>query len=337
MCFGDHGLTLEIKFLSKANGTCDYCGASNVALITPNLLQIRFEALLDCYDPNENGKPLLDWLREDWFLFSQNQMDDDRALQLLGHVLNDSEATTIARMPSNAFVTDRLGNWDSFRKELIHENRFFPHNQLNIEELAALLPALAADDADKIPKEWFRARIQSGALKFKPSEMMAPPPSIASHGRANPAGIPYLYLGSQVETAIAETRPHTGEVACVADFQISDDLELIDLRNPRGKVSPFNGIGADNIGQMRYDLEFLVRLGDELTRPVSRHATAYDYSPSQYLCEFIKNCGYDGVIYRSSVSDGMNLALFYPTKAQIGDVSQHDISRVSVHVSKRHY
>jgi hypothetical protein len=81
---------------------------------------------------------------------------------------------------------------------------------------------------------------------------------------------------------------------------------------------------------MRSDLPFLERLGDELTRPVLPQAAAIDYTPSQYLCEFIKKCGYGGVIYRSSVSDGMNLALFDPKLAQCGTVTQYRVVRVSV-------
>jgi hypothetical protein len=38
---------------------------------------------------------------------------------------------------------------------------------------------------------------------------------------------------------------------------------------------------------MRSDLPFLERLGDELTRPVVPQAAAIDYTPSQYLSEFI--------------------------------------------------
>lgn len=334
-CFGDLGLAKEITYLTKRAGKCDYCGSEGIALIEPAALMVKFEPLLDCYDHDPNGKPLAHWLREDWFLFSNEKMDEARTLRLLADILGDEEAAAQPRVPSNAYTTNRLGNWEKFREELIHENRFFPRNQLDIEELSALLPALAVAPTEGIPGEWFRARIQPDSSKFKPEEMMAPPPNVASHGRANPAGIPYLYLASQAQTAIAETRPHTGEVACVANFKINSDIELIDLRNPREKVSPFLGIGAENVGQMRYDLEFLARLGEELTRPVSRHATAYDYSPSQYLCEFIKNCGYDGVIFRSSVSDGMNLALFYPDKAQIGDVRQHDVARVLVRTNQR--
>jgi hypothetical protein len=64
--------------------------------------------------------------------------------------------------------------------------------------------------------------------------------------------------------------------------------------------------------------------------PVVPQSAAIDYTPSQYLCEFIKKCGYNGVIYRSSVSDGMNLALFDPALAVTGTVAQYRIARVSV-------
>ena len=156
--------------------------------------------------------------------------------------------------------------------------------------------------------------------------------SIPSHGRANPAGIPYLYLGSTQRTAIAEIRPHTGEVTCVADFRTPDTIKLVDLRNPKKTVSPFLLADAADISRMRSDLPFLARLGDELTRPVGPQSAAIDYTPSQYLCEFIKKCGYQGLVYRSSVSDGINLALFDPSVAQPATVTQYRVDRVSVEI-----
>ena len=162
--------------------------------------------------------------------------------------------------------------------------------------------------------------------------MGAPPKRIASHGRANPAGIPYLYLASAQDTAISEIRPHTGEIACVADFTTQTTLKLVDLRTPRNMVSPFVLADADDIGRMRNDLPFLDRLGNELTRPVIPQSAAIDYTPSQYLCEFVKKCGYQGVIYRSSVSTGMNLALFDPALATCGTVAQYRVVRVAVEI-----
>jgi hypothetical protein len=97
-------------------------------------------------------------------------------------------------------------------------------------------------------------------------------------------------------------------------------------------VSPFILTDADEVGRMRNDLPFLERLGSELTRPVIPQSAAIEYTPSQYLCEFIKKCGYQGVIYRSSVSSGMNLALFEPTLAICRTVEQYRVVRVAVEI-----
>lgn len=80
-------------------------------------------------------------------------------------------------------------------------------------------------------------------------------------------GYSYLYLGSLPATAAAEVRPHTGEVACVADFTVAPPLNAVDLRNPRALVSPFLLADASAIGQLRADIAFLERLGIHPERP----------------------------------------------------------------------
>jgi hypothetical protein len=94
-------------------------------------------------------------------------------------------------------------------------------------------------------------------------------------------------------------------------------------------VSPFTLGDEDEIGALRSDIAFLERLGSELTRPVRPSGAAIEYVPSQYLCEFIKKAGWDGVIYRSSVSDGKNLALFDPARAIPGRVQKWKVERVA--------
>lgn len=90
---------------------------------------------------------------------------------------------------------------------------------------------------------------------------------------------------------------------------------------------------ADQRGQLLSNLPLLERLGDELTRPVLPRGAAFEYILSQYLCEFIKVSGFDGVIYRSSVSDGINLALFRPDMASGQDVGRYAVERVEVRVA----
>ena len=112
-------------------------------------------------------------------------------------------------------------------------------------------------------------------------------------------------------------------------------MTLIDLRNPRETVSPFLLTDPGEMGKMLADIPFLERLGYELTRPVLPKSAALDYIPSQYICEFIKKTGFHGVLYSSSVSEGINLALFDPLNATGGNVSVYDIDKVEVSVSKQ--
>lgn len=335
-CFGDRGLRRNIiPIKSTATGQCSYCGTDNTALVAPIELAEYFELLISAYRQEAPGKLLVQWFREDWAMFQHPRMDDSRAKDLLAEILNDGEIVRQQFVPAIDPMVDRVSEWEKLRDELMYHNRYFPEATIDLERLEALLSSLTLD-ADEVPNQWYRARIQTSDKPFKAREMGAPPKRIASHGRANPAGIPYLYLGSTPAAAISEIRPHTGERACVADFTTRPKLKLIDLRNPRKMVSPFLLVDATEspsgaaIGKMRSDLPFLERLGNELTQPVIPQSAAIDYTPSQYLCEFIKKCGYQGVIYRSSVCDGMNLALFDPARARCGGVTQYRVTRVSV-------
>jgi hypothetical protein len=300
-------------------------------LVEPEKLAYVFEILISVYEQDENGKSLVEWMKEDWRLFSHTSMDNAHAKELLGEIL-DGEIVCKKFSPSETYKSEGLARWETLRDELMYNNRYFLDVDLDTDRLTELLGHLIADD---LPGMWYRARILTEDTPYTTDKMGAPPKRLATHGRANPTGIPYLYLGSRPDTAIAEVRPHTGEVACVAEFAIRGPLTAVDLRDPRKLVSPFVLADASAIGQLRADIPFLERLGDELTRPVLPRSAALDYIPSQYLCEFIKKSGYGGVVYRSSVSTGMNLALFSPAMAEGGAVAQYDISRVSVEVAQR--
>jgi len=330
-CFDDRGLRKYIvPSLNPTVGACSYCGSQNVNLVEPRQLADVFEILINVYEADPNGKPLVEWMKEDWQLFLHPAMDVAHSKELLGEILDDGEIVRRTFSPSATYKSEGLVRWETLRDEMMYKNRWFLDVELDTDRLEQLLDYLPADD---LPEQWYRARILRGDTPYGIGEMGAPPKRVASHGRANPPGIPYLYLSSTPETAAAELRPHTGDVACVADFTIAPPLNAVDLRNPRKLVSPFLLADAGAIGQLRADIPFLERLGDELTRPVLPQGAPIDYIPSQYLCEFIKKVGKDGVVYRSSVSEGINLALFDPTKATGGNVSLYNITRVSVGVA----
>jgi hypothetical protein len=328
-CFDDRGLREQIfPFLGPHHGTCSFCGTCDIDLLEPQALAPYFGLIVNVYEPSMDGKSLAEWMKDDWQLFSHPKMDVAHTKDLLAEILDDGQIVRATFVPSPSYKSEGLVQWETLRDEMMYRNRWFLDMSLDTDRLRQLLDHLPATN---LPRIWYRARIRGGDETYEIDKMGAPPKRLASYGRANPAGIPYLYLGSMPETATAEIRPHTGEVACVADFTIPE-IRAVDLRSPRKLVSPFILEDASAIGQLRADLPFLERLGDELTRPVLPSGAAIDYIPSQYLCEFIKRSGYDGVVYRSSVSDGINLALFDPEKATGGAVSLYRVSKVSVSV-----
>lgn len=330
-CFDDRGLRDDIfPALDADTGTCDFCGSVDVLLAEPNRLAPWFELLINVYEKSTTGRTIVEWLKEDWQLFSHPRMDAAHAKELLGEILDDGDVVRQPFSPSPAYVSEGLAQWETLRDEMMYRNRWFLDVTIEEARLRQLLDLLIAPS---LPSQWFRARIRPDEINYTIDQMGAPPKRRASHGRANPAGIPYLYLGSRPETALSEVRPHTGDTACVAEFQIPA-IRAVDLRNPRKLVSPFILSDAIEIGQLRADLPFLERLGDELTRPVLPQGAAIDYIPSQYLCEFIKKSGFDGVVYRSSVSDGFNLALFDPGVAVGGSVLSYNVMKVTVDVTQ---
>ncbi|HEY9316321.1 MAG TPA: RES family NAD+ phosphorylase [Achromobacter sp.] len=287
--------------------------------------------MIGIYEPHAEGKTLAEWLKDDWGLFPDNFFTLTAAKDLLGEILDDGNIVRKKFMPSPTYRSEALTQWETLRDELLYSNRYFLDEELDSLRLKWLLDLLIADD---LPNAWFRARLLTGDDDFPLSEMSAPPKRLASHGRANPAGIPYLYLGSKPDTAVAEVRPHTGEIACIADFLIDSPISAVDLRHPRQTISPFSTDDLQLIGQLRADIPFLEKLGTELTRPVLPKSAAIDYIPSQYLCEFVKKKGFDGVVYNSAVSEGINLALFDPKKAKPQAVSRYHVTSVSVLISK---
>jgi hypothetical protein len=50
----------------------------------------------------------------------------------------------------------------------------------------------------------------------------------AKGGRANPSGIPHLYLATTKETAMAEVRPWLGSIISLATFKTTKELSIID-------------------------------------------------------------------------------------------------------------
>ncbi|MEA3544438.1 MAG: RES family NAD+ phosphorylase [Thermodesulfobacteriota bacterium] len=288
----------------------------------------HFDSLFELYE--ESSEPeaasLESLLRKDWGLFEG--LDRVKAEALLAHVFDNLDIFRCKFVPSPDSETTAILQWEAFREELKHQRRFFPTNNSEIMNLETSFVALESRMALTV----YRARACEHGTPFMIDEMGKPPEKLVGNGRANPVGIPCLYVASDADTAVAEIRPHKGEVVCVAEFKVETELSFVDLRNPRSKISPFS-LDEENLRMVHRNMSYLCRLGDELTMPILPRTAHLDYLPSQYLCEFIKSRGYDGVVYKSAMGSGINYAIFNDSKVSGINICVYQVDQVYVESS----
>ena len=324
-CFSDNFLQKHILAISSKKGKCAFCHTDNAALIKPEELFDRFEPLMDLYEKDRNGVAINELIETDWNVFSITAKRIQR--KLLKAISCNSDLLNINYKPIFSKEQNNIEQWEKFREELKHRNRFFPNNAPDISHIEPFGKYIGKF-LKKGSQNFFRARINTSDKPFKISEMRKPPKYSVSNGRANPIGIPYLYVASTIETAISEVRGHKGEVVTIAEFQMRSDLELADLRDPKSTISPFE-LNEENELELIYkNMPFLTLLGDELSKPIIPREANIEYLSSQYLCELLKHLGFHGIIYKSSISDGNNYVIFNDKKLKAESTCQYKIINV---------
>lgn len=129
----------------------------------------------------------------------------------------------------------------------------------------------------------------------------APISELAKGGRANPEGISYLYSTKDISTAILEMRPQLEGIYSIATVKLIKDAKMFDFTYSPEEVK-------EGEMSMIYDFQ---RISAEFSNP--NFGYSLEYVPTQYLCEYIKHMGYDGIIYNSSVAKGGTNILFFDT------------------------
>ena len=310
--------------MSNNKGQCSFCKSTNVTLVQPQTLVDYFEPLLDIYKVDDNGQLINQLLQDDWSLFSLSSKTQQKSL--LNAIIPNRNLSKLKFIPKYAQDKTNIEQWHLFAEELKHENRFLPHNALDKEllvEFGSLLGMVYKKDEHK----FYRARINEEGEQFKIKDMKKPPAKKVLNGRANPLGISYLYVASTTDTAIAEMRGHKGELVTVLEFNLKKNLEFFDLRDSKNTISPFEKI--DDIEFIYTHMPYLALLGDELSKPVIPSMANLEYLSSQYLCEMIKQIGYHGIIYKSSIADGNNYVIFADNRLISGHMHQYRITEMN--------
>ena len=139
-------------------------------------------------------------------------------------------------------------------------------------------------------------------------ESSAPPPKSAKAGRANPQGVPYLYLASDKYTAISEVEPYNKSVISVAKFELVRDMKLVNLVYEGKKFS-----SSEEVSSVANEFYRIESLSFSFSKPCGLD-NEEQYAPTQYIAHQIKHLTeqqYDGMAYNSLKSNGgINIVLF---------------------------
>ena len=221
-------------------------------------------------------------------------------------------------------------SWQSywtFSQEVTRGNRYI-HNDAIKEFLSNVLDTSKAHVKIASPGSVFwRAQLGSEWLEETVDEpiqlplspaRMKPLQYEASEGRVNPKGIPCLYLATDQETAMAEVRPWLHSDISVWQFKTVRELRLIDCSVHAPKTGGFRFF-FEEPDEKEKEKAVWADIDRAFSRPVTLSDKSSDYVPTQIIAELFKTNGSDGILYKSSLADGLNLALFDIGAATVGN------------------
>jgi RES domain len=341
-CFRSNYLRSIIQSNSTLIGKCDFCEKDNSQLFDPVDLKEISRSLIELYKPTPaplSIKPdkvekriLLDFHNR---IFSFDSADKIRLLleaifvnEMVAYKAIFSEPVCL-ECYFDPYTETKLKSlqlsWDKFVTEIKNENRFHIKNTLDMDQLKILLQGLSR--SVKAGKSFYRGRL-SEKIGFNAAEMGNPPLNYVRAGRANPQGISYLYLSSDPDTTIYETRASLFDYITIGEFKLNSDVAFISLRET-DNYDPMFLAEQELLSEYLVFLPFINSLEIELSKPIRRNDNELDYIPTQYISEYIKSLGYDGVEYKSSLNPkGYNIAVFNPKKFDCINTIVYEIQEI---------
>jgi hypothetical protein len=227
--------------------------------------------------------------------------------------------------------------WASFKEEVLYKNRFIIKHEVldylkqiaeiyrkTIEKDTILYRAriYTGDDSflhylntktDKTDEESFLNAYYKAGVNFKQTtgfwgynEKDSYVPSnneLISDGRVNPSFIKYLYTAEEPYTALVEVRPYLGSKVSIAEVRVNEPLIVADF-------------SYESFGKLDgLEKKLMLMIMDDFSKPSDSDRRSY--IPTQYVSEFIKTLGVEGIRFNSSLHGrGRNITIFSYEKCQ---------------------
>lgn len=352
-CFSD----IEIRSIIETSGQCGHCDITNVDNVIVYDTEMKsldlseyFSEIIDVYTPesellgfpDEELKNIEDVLFSDWSLFN---VEPIKIKEIVKELCKDSypsdskiysERVGLEVLCNSSFLDEhclmKQSTWERFTSSLKSINRFHSRN-INLKQFERMFENSNFQYiVKKGDNNFFRGRISEEKLKV--SEMGPPPAHLATAGRANANGISCLYLAGDEITTLHEIRARDLDSISIGRFEAKYDLRLIDLAE-LDKISPFRVNEIFTYEWLALNMPILKKISQEIAKPLRRQDSELDYLPSQYISDYIKSLGYDGIRYRSTLNvEGMNYAIFNRSAYKCIDVKHVHVKGLTFEVTE---
>jgi len=328
-CFNDNEIKNFIIDESKENEVCSCCNVSSKTIEIVELLDF-FSEFLDIFSIDEDGVYLAELIQKDWHIFSSI----DCANIILEEVIkrNNIVISINDKVSYLSDIKECFKVWEKLKLEVQEEKRYFA--DLETFDWESYIKVNM-----QIPQNTFlyRARITpDGKEKLNAKEMGSPPKSKATAGRANPIGIPYLYLCNMMETTYYEIRAVYLDKISVGKFRVLRDLNIVDFSNEINLFYTFTTSESDmTLSEIIKRKIIFDSINKDISKPLRRFDTEIEYVPTQLICEYCKLNGADGIRFNSSLHNGgMNIVLFNSNDVKCVSVVSREIKSVKIEASK---
>ncbi|MFI3297437.1 MAG: RES family NAD+ phosphorylase [bacterium] len=328
-CFADREIKSYIASESTEIGKCDYCNEYCDLLDIGELLDF-FKEFLNIFQPADKGFNLVDIIHTDWGIFTSPNVASD--------ILSDATSATNQHNLLKSYVTyndnilECVRHWDKLKNNIRKEWRFVTNTEkLQDYEWDSLFSKPEIIDTNKL---LYRARIhqEENQDAYPIDEMYTPPTEKTSAGRANPLGIPYLYLSESPDTTLYETRALFLDDISIGTFKIKNEkqVKIVDLTDELSNYeSPF--VSEDM--KILTKSKMLTRIiSKDLAKPLRRYDSEIEYIHTQFICEYVRYVsGANGIKFNSSLhTDGINYVIFNPELFECIKVEKRHITSVTI-------
>ena len=326
-CLNDEEMQKAILYdPSSKIGACDASGLTDKKVVNIDIFEDFFDAFLSVFIPDPKGSEIVGLIQKDWNLFATNEIGKKVITYFLNSGRYHFSITDLVGY--NDDVKNIASKWDNLKQDVQSKKRFFA-DLSDFESLGII------KDNSKILKDqqFYRARVlPAGKTILATGEMGCPPPKLASPGRANPLGIPYLYLCQDEATTYYEVRALYLDKLCIGTFRIKEDCAILDFTSTYSSSLYFAyNADAEPLSSVLGKQKLFQLISHDLSKPLRRYDTEIEYVPTQLICEYCKINNIDGIKFYSSLhKGGINVVLFYPEKAECTAVNVKEILNVSI-------